>query len=69
MKIRINSNSNELYCIYSKELIEVGEKYIEVKEDYLGDVIIKTYKYICFDMLVAEHLENYDEEPEVICGD
>ena len=70
MKVRINSNNNDLWCLYSKELIEIGEKYIEVIEDCLGDEILKTYKYFCLDMLVDEHLDNFDEEPDVeICED
>lgn len=70
MKVRINSNNNDLWCLYSKELIEIGEKYIEVMEDCLGDLIPKTYKYFCLDQLVDEHLENFDEEPDIeICED
>ena len=68
MKIRINSNNNDLWCIYTKELIEIGEKYIEVIEDCLGDEIPKTYKYFCLDQLVDEHLENFNTEPDIeIC--
>lgn len=69
MKVRINLNNNDLWCLYSKEIIEIGEKYIEVIEDCLGEKIPKTYKYFCVDQLVNEHLENYDEEPEIIIED
>ena len=69
MKVRINSNNNDLWCLYYKELIEIGEKYIEVVEDYGGDKLIKTYKYECLNMLIDEHLENYDEEPKIDVGD
>ena len=70
MKIKINYNNENLYCIYSKELIEIDEKYIEVIEDCLGDEIPKTYKYFCLDQLVDEHLENFDVEPDIeICED
>ena len=65
MKIRINSTNNDLWCIYTKELIEIGEKYIEVIENCLGDEIPKTYKYFCLDQLVDEHLENFDIEPDI----
>jgi hypothetical protein len=66
MKIKINYNNNQLYCIYSKEQIEIDEKYVEIIEDYLGDEIIKTYKYIYLDMLVDDYIENYDTEPEIL---
>ena len=62
MKVRVNHNKDNLYCIYSKELIEIGERYIEVVENYLGEEILKTYKYFCLDMLVDESIENYDED-------
>ena len=68
MKVRINSNNNDLWCLYYKELIEIGERYIEITENCLGDEIFKTYKYACLDMLVDEHFENFDEEPNIeIC--
>jgi len=44
MKIKQNHDNIELYCIESKELIEIGEKYVEVEEEYQGEIIIKTYK-------------------------
>lgn len=68
MKIRVNHNNNDLWCLYYKELIEIGEQYIEVAEDYGGEELVKTYKYECLNMLVAEHLENYDTEPEIDFG-
>ena len=43
-KLKTNLDNDELYCIYSKEKIEVGERYAEVEEDCLGDIIVKTYK-------------------------
>ncbi len=44
MKIKINHDNENLYCIYSKERIEIGEKYVEVEEEFSDDVIVKTYK-------------------------
>lgn len=44
MEIRINYDNEELYCIYSKERIEIGEKYVLVKEEYQDEVIEKAYK-------------------------
>lgn len=64
-KIKINLNNENLYCIYSKDPIEIDEKYVEYIEDYLGDEIIKHYKYEYLDMLVDESLENFDEDLEI----
>lgn len=44
MKIFINYDNEDLWCTFSKERIELGEKYIIVEEDYLGDIIEKVYK-------------------------
>ncbi len=44
MKIKTNLDNDDLWCVYSKEKIEIGEKYAEIEEDYLGDIIIKQYK-------------------------
>lgn len=69
MKVKLNYNNDKLYCIYSKELIEIGEKYIEVVEDYLGEKIIKTYAYEYLDELVDEYLELYDKDPDIFGDD
>jgi hypothetical protein len=53
MRVKINYNNDELYCLYSKERIQIGEKYIEVKEKDSEGTYIKTYK-----------LENYPVEDE-----
>lgn len=53
IQIQINYDDNELYCSYSKELIEIGEKYGIVFEDYLNQLIVKPYK-----------LENLPEDEE-----
>lgn len=65
MKIRLNHNNNNLYCIYSKEKIEIDEKYVEVIDICLDEEIVKTYKYDYLDLLIDEYLENYDQEPEL----
>lgn len=44
MKIKINHENENLWCTYSKERIEIGEKYVEVDEEYAGEIIIKEYK-------------------------
>lgn len=66
MKIKINHNNDALYCIYDKEPIEIGEKYIEIVEDYLGEEIVKTYRYCYLDMLVEEQMEyHYLEDIDI----
>ncbi len=62
MKIRINHNNADLWCIYSKERIDIDERYVEVNESYAGEEIIKTYKYIYLDMLVDNHIEETGED-------
>lgn len=44
MKILTNWDNDELYCTYSKERIEIGEKYVLVDEECFGEVIEKPYK-------------------------
>ena len=65
MKVKINYNNDDLWCLYMKEQILIGEKYIEVIEEYLGDDITKIYSYECLKMLADEHMELYDEELEI----
>jgi len=69
MKIKVNYNNDDLWCLYSKQRIEIGERYIVVLEDYLDMVIKKEYSYDCLEMLIDEHLEQYDEEPEIFGDD
>jgi len=57
MKIRVNNNDNNLWCIYSKERIDIGQRYVEVIESCLSEEITKTYKYIYLDMLVDNYIE------------
>jgi len=47
MKARRNENQDDLYCVECKQRIYIGDKYIEVEEDYLGDEIIKEYHPEC----------------------
>lgn len=44
MKILINIDNDELYCTYSKERIEIGQKYALVDEECMGEVIEQPYK-------------------------
>jgi len=62
MKIKINHNNDELYCIYCKEKIELMETYIEVKEMYLDEEIIKTFHYDCFRCVSEEYEEEEIDE-------
>lgn len=44
MEVRINEFHNDLYCFYCKEKIELGEKYVVVKEEmYDGEIVEKYY--------------------------
>jgi len=43
MKILTNWNNEELYCTYSKERIEIGQKYVLVEEECMGEIIEKPY--------------------------
>ena len=45
MVVKINYVNDDLWCIYSKEKINIGEKYIIVKELYNNRLIEKTYKF------------------------
>ena len=47
MKVKFNESIECLYCIECKELIELGEKYIVLKEDCLGEKITKQYHMDC----------------------
>ena len=44
IKVKINYTYDDLFCCYSKERINYGERYVEVTEDYLGDEIVKLYR-------------------------
>ena len=65
MKVKINYNNDNLYCLYWKEKIDIGERYIEVIEHYLEDEIVKTYRYDHLAVLIDEHMDLYNEEPEI----
>lgn len=57
---RLNNDNNTLYCIYSKEKIEIGEWYYIKKEVYNNEVILKTYKE-----KYKEFIDLDDEEDEI----
>lgn len=44
MKILTNWDNDELYCTYSKERINIGERYVLVEEECYDEVIEKPYK-------------------------
>lgn len=60
MKVKVNRNNDELYCVYCKSRIEIGEKYIEDVEDCLGDKIKKAYHLECSEVLEEEDDEDTD---------
>ena len=33
MKVKINEDNNNLYCVYSKEVIHIGEKYVVIVDE------------------------------------
>lgn len=51
---KINYNNKNLYCIYSKERIKIGEEYCIVFEECLDETIEKTYKLEYIDFLDNE---------------
>lgn len=46
-RIKVNLNQDDLFCVYSKERIQINEKYVEVTEQYLGEEITQSYKLDC----------------------
>ena len=42
-RIKTNYDDDNLYCVNSKELIPIGDKYIEIEEECYGEIITKTY--------------------------
>lgn len=69
MKVKTNNNNDDLWCIYWKTRIEIGDKYIEVVDDCLGEGIVKTYSFDCLQMLASEYMDETGEEPEILFGD
>jgi len=57
MRVKVNYNNDDLWCAYSKERIEIGEKYIEELERDSQGTFTKTYK------LEYAPIENEDEDP------
>ena len=57
MKLCYNSYREDLYCLYCKEKIRVGERYVIVYEIYSGEIIEKYYH--------VDHAPVIDEEDEV----
>lgn len=60
----LNVDDYNLYCIYSKERIKVGEEYILVVENYCGDPIENAYKLEYEAYIIDEELEEEDLENE-----
>lgn len=59
MRVKINYNNDDLFCVYSKQRIEIGEKYIEIIERDSQGTFAKTYK------LEYAPAENEDEDPYI----
>lgn len=62
VKIKYNDEQDELFCSECKDRINLGEKYAEVAEEELGEIIIKT---VHLDCLLPEEDDLVIEEPEV----
>ena len=61
IKILINYDNDELYCVYSKERINIGETYIlKVEQIYSGEIIELTYKLEYANVIANE--QEYEEE-------
>ncbi len=54
MELKLNRSNNDLWCLYSKERIAIGEQYLSRIEIYSGEEIEKTYK--------VEYVDFLDEE-------
>ena len=52
--IKTNNTNNNLYCLYSKEKIHIGERYVTVYEQCLEEIIEKTYKKEYIDYIIEE---------------
>ena len=47
MKVKINNDIDDLFCCHCKSRINIGEKYIEISENYFDEKIIKEYHCSC----------------------
>ena len=47
VKIKYNDDNESLYCTGCKRLIALGEKYIIIQEECLGELIEKVYSWDC----------------------
>jgi len=57
--VKYNDENNELYCVYCKGRINLGEKYLTILEQlYCGEVLRKDYHAAC----VPETPEEADDE-------
>lgn len=65
MKILINYDQDDLWCIECKERINIGEKYVEIIEEYGGEKIPKTYHLDC----APSEEESEDEDIFIIPTD
>jgi len=52
--IKTNNTNNNLYCLYSKEKIHIGERYVTVYEQCLDEKIEKVYKKEYIDFIIDE---------------
>lgn len=54
MELKLNRCDPDLWCVYSKERIAIGEQYLSRIEIYRGEEIEKTYKVDYVDFIDDE---------------
>ena len=53
--IKTNNTNNNLWCLYSKDKIYIGERYVTVYEKYFNDIIEKIYKLEYVNFIIEEN--------------
>lgn len=63
IKVKYNDENDYLFCIECKERIHLGEKYAEVYEEELDEIILKTVHLGCLqpeeeDLIIKDETED-----------
>lgn len=70
MRVKYNDHLEDLYCIDCKNLIEIGNKYIEAREYYLNERIVKCYHVDCCPVENEDEInDSFDRTQEVNFSD
>ena len=51
MKVNYNDDRDDLYCVFCKNRINLGEKYAEIEEECLGEKLTKIFHVECIPIL------------------